>query len=222
MAPRTEAPATTLDCAIGYNRFGAYCVPRSSHHRPAAQAILRSKVWEPETLGFLVSISGNIVHAGTFFGDFIPALAQRDGHVWALEPNRENFRCAQVTVALNGLTNVTLMHGALDAMNGEGHLQVVDARGRPLGGASHLATGGEVVPLLTIDSIVEGPISVIQLDVEGNEQRALSGAMKTIEENLPILVLETAPSDAWFARELAPLGYREALALGPNRVFRTD
>lgn len=220
--PKVQPPAGTLDCAVGYNRFGAYCVPRSSHHRPAAQAILRSKVWEEETLDFLTEVDGSIVHAGTFFGDFIPALSRSrpDAHVWAFEPNGESFRCSQITIALNGLTNVTLTHGALDAAPGEGRLRTVDRHGRPLGGGSHLSTEGESVPLLSIDSSVTGSVSAIQLDVEENERRALAGAMKTIEANRPVLVLETLPDSSWLTRELAPLGYGSPEAMGHNHVLR--
>jgi FkbM family methyltransferase len=172
-------------------------------------------------LDFLTGISGNLLHAGTFFGDFLPALARsRPGaRVWAFEPNLENFRCAQMTIALNDLSNVTLMYGALDASPGEGRLRTTDGDGRSLGGKSHLAGDGEPVPLLTIDETLGAArVAAVQLDVEGNEQAALEGAMKMIRGQRPILVLETPPEE-WIARELAPLGYREGPPVGPNRVF---
>ncbi len=221
-APRVELPPGALDCVVAHNQFGAYCVPRSAHHRPAAQAVLQAEVWERETLDFLTGIPGNLLHAGTFFGDFLPALARSrsDAHVWAFEPNQENFRCAQVTVALNDLRNVLLAHGALDASAGEGRLRTTDGDGRALGGKSHLAGDGEPVPLIAIDDVLDtAPVAAIQLDVEGNEQAALEGAIKTIREQRPILVLETPPEE-WIARELEPLGYREGEPVGPNRVFR--
>jgi len=58
-----------LGCFVAYNPYGGYCVPQSSHHRPAAQMILRGRVWEPDTIKFVRD------HAGTYFGDFIPALS---------------------------------------------------------------------------------------------------------------------------------------------------
>ena len=62
--------------------------------------------------------AGDIIHAGTYFGDFLPALSRAldpDAHLWAFEPSAENFECAQKTVALNGLGNITLMNAGLGA-----------------------------------------------------------------------------------------------------------
>lgn len=75
---RAALPAGALDCVVAGNKHGVYCVPRSSRHRPAAQAILQSRVWEPDTLDLVggTDRDGDIVHAGTFFGDFLPALAR--------------------------------------------------------------------------------------------------------------------------------------------------
>ncbi len=68
-----------LKCVISYNKYGGYCVPNSSRHRPAAQKILFNKVHEAKTIEYMVSksdMNGEIVHAGTYFGDFLPALSK--------------------------------------------------------------------------------------------------------------------------------------------------
>src|SRR5262249_33438548 len=102
-APPGALAAGVLDCEVAYNAHGAFCGPGASRHRPAARAILAGRIWEPETLAFLAAngAGGDVVHAGAYFGDFLPALARAcgpAGKVWAFEPNDENFRCAQVTV----------------------------------------------------------------------------------------------------------------------------
>jgi hypothetical protein len=84
---------SVLQCCIAYNKFGGYCVPLSSCYRPAAQRILSGKVYEPETIAFLTSHcgKGDVIHGGTFFGDFIPALSRAlaPGYkLWAFEPGR--------------------------------------------------------------------------------------------------------------------------------------
>src|SRR5262245_29594961 len=86
------ASADVLQCCIAYNPLGGYCVPLSSRQRPAAQAILDGEIWERATLEILGSAParGDIVHAGTFFGDFLPALSRSrsgDDVLWAFEPN---------------------------------------------------------------------------------------------------------------------------------------
>jgi hypothetical protein len=67
---------SVLQCCVSYNKYGGYCLPLSSLHRPAAQKILSEDVWEPDTIEFMRmnSMGDDIVHAGTYYGDFIPIM----------------------------------------------------------------------------------------------------------------------------------------------------
>ncbi len=81
-----------LKCKVSYNKYGGYCVPLSSCHRPAALKILSNDVYEPKTIEYILSNcnNGDVIHAGTYFGDFLPALAKglaSDAKIWAFEPN---------------------------------------------------------------------------------------------------------------------------------------
>src|SRR4051794_31263860 len=59
-----------LQCYVSYNKYGGYCVPQSSSHRGAAQAILSGGVFEVDTIEFMIKNvgHGDIVHAGTYYG----------------------------------------------------------------------------------------------------------------------------------------------------------
>jgi FkbM family methyltransferase len=222
-----------LACVIAYNKFGGYVVPLRASHRPAAQRILSGDVYEPDTIDLVIAqaADGDVISAGTFFGDFLPAFARGVGTgyaVWAFEPNAESFRCAELTVLLNRLDNVRLQHAALSSVASTLLLQVTDASGRALGGGSrivseHPGARRQVlnVPALTIDESVPSDrrVSVIQLDVEGHEAAALEGGMSTIERNLPVLVLETLPMEFYWER-LAPLGYEIQDRIHENTVLR--
>lgn len=237
-APRTQParerpvlPAGVLDCRIGVNEHGAYAIPRSSEHRPAAQATLRGEVWERETVELVRSCdpSGDIVHAGAFYGDFLPALARSraDGAlVYAFEPNAENHRCAQITVLLNGLANVRLANAALHSGSGLGTLAIRSSDGLALGGGSHLVeepqdVDSEQVPLIAVDDVVpdDRRVAVVQLDVEGHEEQALSGALRTIRRCRPLLVLESPPPPTWFEAHLGELGYTLTRTVCGNAVL---
>lgn len=227
-----------LKASIAYNGFGAYCVPLSSRHRPAARMVLSGGVWEADTIALLRARcgAGDVVHAGTYFGDFLPGVARAlapDAVLWAFEPSRENYRCARVTVELNELGNVRLAHAGLTDHAGAGLVVTADATGRALGGASRLlasrsAPGAvvEAVPLVTVDARVPGDraVSVLQLDVEGHEEAALRGAIGTIRRCRPLLVLEVTPqttwrTSAWFHDEVLSLGYRDAGLVCGNVVL---
>jgi FkbM family methyltransferase len=232
-----RVPRGALDCFIAFNEHGAYCVPRSSQHRPVAQAIARGRVWESDTLDLLCATDrdADIIHAGTFFGDFIPALSRSrhgGGKVWAFEPGRENHRSTQVTVLLNDLENVALEHAGLGAEAAHALLATTGRDGVPLGGASRLVkdparvrwSDNERVELVTVDEVVgsERRVGVVHFDVEGNEQEALAGALATITRCRPLIVLETLPDAEWLARELEPLGYRTRGTVNRNHVLRCD
>lgn len=237
--PQAEYEAlTALKCRIWYNRYGGYCLPESSLHRTAPRKILRGEVYEPGTIEFMSAHcgSGDIVHAGTYFGDFLPALSRACGDertVWAFEPNPENYRCAQITVLINNLENVRLHNAGLGEAPGVLNMRTRDDRGVSLGGKSHLLDGetfnpltDEQVHIVTVDSVVGNsrPVSIIQLDVEDHEKAALAGALQTIKRCLPIIILEVRRGNdllesRWFSDTILELGYRHTRSLHGNSVF---
>lgn len=214
-------------------------MPVSSRHRPAAATILGGHVYEPNTIEFIKSHchEGDIIHAGTYFGDFLPGLAAScKGKIWAFEPNLENHRCAQVTLLLNDISNVVLVRGALGANADCLPLRTAGADGLAFGGASAIvapdsASAGriEMVPVLAIDDAVPADrlVSVLQLDVEGHEQQALTGALKTIARCRPVIIveiLEASPlrSTDWLSRNVLSLGYRMTGTIHGNAIFLPD
>jgi len=178
----------------------------------------------------------DIVHAGTFFGDFLPALSSAISSskalLWAFEPNLENYRCAKITAELNGATNIRLTHAGLGPRSENLYVQTVDANGLPLGGASRIVTMSEnktnnqAVSMVAIDEVIpeNRNIGILQLDVEGYEKEALSGALATIRRCLPILILEVLPDtnlakSDWFIENISSLGYVHSDELHGNSVY---
>ena len=220
---------------IAQNRYGFYCVPRRSAHRSSAKAVLEGRVWESETVEFLrrnIGL-GDVIHAGTYFGDFLPALSARlssGGIIWAFEPNLENYHAACLTCRINRLSNVVLRHAALWGRTCTRRIRVRDGD-VPLGGGSKLVGIPEAcpesdqleVPAVTIDDVIPPGrhISLIQLDVEGSELEALRGALKTIKACKPLIVLETCPK-GWIDENLTCLGYGVAGAVNDNVVLSVN
>lgn len=202
-------------------------------HRQAAQRVLAGEVWERETLDYLMQScgSGDVVHAGTYFGDFLPALARAcaGGIVWAFEPNPNSFRCASMTARLNDLSNIELMNAALGAATDTVPMLVKGKRGRDLGGASRIgpeakeaAPGHAVeVQVVMLDDVVpdDRNISLMHLDVEGLEREAMLGALRTIRRCRPVLVLESLPDRAWLAKTILPLGYKKDGVVDANTIL---
>ena len=225
---------SVLQCCIAYNKYGGFCVPTSSRHRTAAQKILSGDVYEPETIEFLASNNngGDIVHAGAYFGDFLPALSRSlmsGAKVWAFEPNHENYRCALITTYINDLQNVELINAGLGERQDSLVMVTSSADGRALGGGSRILKDGdeisserrEEVQVVTLDETIplDRTVSIIHLDVEGYEGEALSGSLETIRRCLPIILLETLPENEWMTKNILCLGYRKNGVVHSNAIY---
>lgn len=231
-----DGEVETVECIIAENDYGHYCVPVAARHRPACQAILRGAVWEPDTIDFLIQNRGNgdIVHAGTFFGNFLPALGMNPPagtKVWAFEPVWENHLLASVTLGMNEITCVELAQCALGQGPGSALMATADDNGVPLGGGAHVlegpltqpGDGAEVVDTVALDDVIPGDrrLSILQLDVEGFEGEALKGAKETIRRCAPVIILENTPRDTgWFRRNILDEGYHATDKLHANTVYR--
>lgn len=226
LVPTTSTPRASgvLDCCIAYNEYGGYAVPRSSIRRPTAQRIMSGLVWEPEVLALIGSRcgDGDIVHAGAYFGDFLPFLASAcHGTVFAFEPNPENFRCAQITIGLNDLKNVRLIESGLGAGTSSASFRTRDREGVALGGGSTIAADGDLeIAMTSIDAVCgDRNVTIVQLDVEGHEGPALQGARETIDRTNPLIIIEAIPGlPADFVSEQLP-GYRETARIDKNIVL---
>lgn len=219
---------------IATNKYGRYSVPESSMNRPAAQTVLRGEVWEPETIALIREWcgDGDVVHAGTYFGDFLPGLSNAlspEANLWAFEPSPQNATHARQTIDLNGLSNVVFRECALGDEDDRKSLATFDNRGRDMGGLSRLHDGtGTMVDVVRLDDVIpeNRSVSVIQLDVEGYEEQALCGGIETVRRCLPLLILEDwdgrLVEGEWFGETILPLGYVRKRNVHENAVFEVE
>lgn len=224
-----------LNVSIAYNKYGAYCIPLSSQHRTLCQKILKGNIYEPDTLEFMIENAGegDIIHAGTCFGDFLPALSRamgKENRIWAFEPNSENHRCAQITMVLNCISNVHLINAALGERKSEVEIQIQDSKGRGLGGSSTIVNSDdsskvtETIRVVAIDQVIPANrnISILQLDVEGHEEQALKGALASIKRCRPILILEDdhgLTKSKWFNDNILSMDYKIKGKLHYNTII---
>ena len=175
----------------GKNKYGVYSIPKEIAYTYTAQTILDGGVHEDTTIDYIRSIGGNIIHAGSGFGDFLPALKNCD-KVWTFEPNKLMYESSLSTISLNTLDNVEIFPHAIGEYNGKSTLQHIDERGLEMGPRSEIGDVGYEVEMVKLDSIIpkDCKISLIHLDLEGYEFEALKGAKEIIERDKPIIVLE--------------------------------
>jgi len=170
-----------------------YYLPKYALHRPACREFLEGRFYEPETHALVAKLlaerPGDMVHAGTFFGDMLPSFSRAcGGTVFAFEPVLENYVLARLCVERNAFHNIALFHAGLGDALGVGRVDVGGAVHR--GGGSEMADSGQTTTLMRIDNLELTNLAVLQLDVEGYELPALKGAQRTIDRCKPVILIE--------------------------------
>jgi FkbM family methyltransferase len=164
--------------------------------------------YEPETSASMRSLIKEgmiILDVGAHVGYYTLLAAERvgpTGHVYAFEPEPENFKLLVKNVESNGFRNVTCVNMAVSDSSGvttfyvnrEGNdLHSLVNHSSDRGGAEirirtiSLDEFASTVPLKTVDAI--------KMDIEGMEALALAGMSKLLSQSPSLsIVLEFAPA----------------------------
>jgi FkbM family methyltransferase len=135
-----------------------------------------------------VPLGSWVVDAGANIGDHTITYAEWvgiDGAVFAFEPNPEAFEC--LVENTRHLEQVIRANVGLSDRSGSCDIHRLENVG-----ASHLSGSEGSIKLRDLDSfeIPQGRLSFIKIDVEGFETRVLRGAVKTIEDQNPVMLIE--------------------------------
>ncbi len=196
-------------------------VPTLALHRPAVRANLKGRYYEAFShLNFkrILDYRGNgaVIHAGTFFGDMLHTHSLSASRVYAFEPVLDNYYLAKKNAERLGLGNLLLFNAALSDANGVVRIVTEQGDGGFAGGASSVGEvpgrRSEAVTALRIDDLPIDNLCLLQLDVEGHERQALTGAVNTIRRCCPVVLVEDNAGDC--AGVLEGLGYRLAFTGG--------
>jgi FkbM family methyltransferase len=148
-------------------------------------------VLEAEILRELLSPGMCVVDVGANIGYYallFSSVVGPAGKVTCLEPDPENLVELRHNLALNGLSNVSLLPIAAGSRD-----SVVSMR-RGLN-ARVVAEGGNLsVDVKRLDSLGLERVDLIKLDVEGYECDVLEGARKLLEKHRPSLFVEVHPN----------------------------
>jgi len=154
------------------------------------------------------------VQAGGNVGYFPIELAKHFKFVHTFEPEHENFECLRYNCQL---PNVTLYHAALGE---KGSMSGMHIDKQNMG--AHYLEGDGDIKVKTIDDLALTACDLIALDVEGYEWQALKGALGTINNFQPVIVIEQKGHGRRYGYEdkdmeqwLVALGYRDV-----EKVFR--
>jgi FkbM family methyltransferase len=127
-------------------------------------------------------------------------LVGAKGNVIALEPDESLAHRIEHNADLNGLANTRVIQAAAAKTQEEnvvlyrpGSADANKARASLLP-HSYLTGPATKVPAVSLDKIVEGPVALIKIDVEGTESAVVAGAADLIETYYPSIIFEYAPN----------------------------
>ena len=203
-----------------YNRFDAYI-------GQSLRKYGEFSFGEQELFRQLVRPGAVVVEVGANIGAHTVGLARLVGHggaVIAFEPQRIPFQTLCANLALNQLANVRARQAAVGRTSGTILVPALDpSLPANFGGVSLIdATGGEEVPLLTVDSMELPACHLLKVDVEGMEADVLVGAERTIRRCRPLLYVENDREDRSEALLGIILGLGYAAYWHLPRLFNPD
>lgn len=137
----------------------------------------------------------DIIDAGAYVGDSSVWLAQyTEKKVYAFEPFEENCKRIPIVCDMNGIDNVVPVSLGLSNQVGESKLYVASSEE----GSGIVKRDGvsyeqeRLIQTETVDQYVQEHglrVGIIKVDVEGGERELLGGAMQTIREQKPYLII---------------------------------
>jgi FkbM family methyltransferase len=199
---RLLAPPTMDDIQlVQLDRFAMYL---SSSDYAVGRGILNSKTYEPNVTRILnerVRPGMTVLDVGANIGYhslLMSVLIGREGRCIAIEPNPWNVKLLLANKNLNRFEQLEILQAAagnawgvlqLNAMYSNGVVSPVNAK------SIQEISQRETVLSLKIDGILppDVRVDVIKIDVEGSEFNALSGALRCIENDHPLIISEFQP-----------------------------
>jgi len=157
----------------------------------------------------IIDTIGNVstvVHAGGNCGIYTSMYASLANEVITFEPELNNFKC----LLHNVYEENVIMHNAALGDKTTGVSISID----PINAGASYVIGEGLIPQVRLDDYNYAP-DLLHLDVEGYEEYALLGALETIEEHRPAIVLERGNGEDI----IYDLGYKSVKKFGLDWLY---
>jgi len=155
-------------------------------------------VWEPNIVELIKEYAkeGSVaVDLGSHIGTHLLSMSQavgKNGLVVGFEPQMKIFSELIMNMQLNQCSNVRAYRCAVGRNFDQVQMNIPYSSNE--GGAS-IGRGGDIAKLIPLDSLQLCNVSIIKIDVEGYEDEVLAGAVQTIRDNHPYIIIELMDSN---------------------------
>lgn len=137
--------------------------------------------------GFIPDRSSTVIDVGAQYGDYSVLCSKVYGakEVYAFEPLESNLRAIKELIEVNNINNVTLYPVGLSDHK---ESKLLHYNGEMLSTNDNGALS-QLFQFNTLDSY-RISCDILKIDVEGFELKVLKGGLRTIEENMPRIIIE--------------------------------
>ena len=155
-----------------------------------------------------------VIQAGGNQGMYPLLLAKMFKVVYTFEPDPLNFHCLVNNCQHDSIVK---FNAALAEKNKMIHVN----RGSLTNTGTHTVGDGGYCVALSIDSIPFDKVDLIHLDLEGYENNAIRGSLKTIEKFKPVILAERSRNSE-IENMLSPFGYTYKGQSVSDAIFTVD
>lgn len=169
---------------------------------------------------WVIDIGANIGHYTNKFSEIVG----KEGRVIAFEPIPVTFNHLSNNTQYCKYKNITLINAAVSTETTSINMSIPDFSSglkNYYQASISSAQGSDAISVLTVslDQLqIKNRISLIKIDAEGHEPEVISGALKILERDKPVLIVETVTEE--IRKHLLKIGYTEEIyENSPNIVF---
>lgn len=154
------------------------------------------KMQEYETEHFVIEPDNVIIDIGAHIGMFSVWAAQKasSGHVYAFEPDLENYALLEENKDLNHLTNLQLVNSAVSEKRGQARLFKSDYHNMTHSLFEEGTRANTLVDTLSLEDILQEygleRVHYLKIDAEGAEYQILLSTPSTILERIDKIFIE--------------------------------
>lgn len=211
----------------------------------ALKARWRDQAFELSAIKKALRHGGTSIDVGANKGSYLYSMARwsKRAPVFAFEPQSRLAHYLQGACQRSGFSNIHVENLALSDQQGRLDLYIpgdADSPGASLEAsiANKTICHKETVQVTTLDAYadekIQAPVRVIKIDVEGHELAVIKGALRLIERDKPLLIIEcedrhlpAGQTVTGFIAFVEALGYTATLAMPgkgelPAQEFLTD
>jgi len=201
-------------------KVGDWWLPETDHHFVGDLSQYQMAAYQSAMKN--VKKVGTAIDVGAHVGIYSARMAAHFDTVFAFEPDSANYACLVhntqglgVQQGERKLQSVIPIYGAAGAQRGFGFVRVdslanTGARGFEVGNAGR-------VPMYAIDEFKYTLLGLVKIDTEGFEHRVLVGAMETLKQHKPVLIIERPKEDS--INVLRLLNYKLVDVVNKDSIF---